>query len=254
MVARTLVAVATRRRRGRTTLSAGGSAAVAGVLCLAGLLFATSADTADGSDLRHEDDDLRALALEESQQVARLEDRVSQLRSGVEELTGTGAPDAGAAGGSALAEASHTAAAEGEGLVVVLADAPRDTSLGAGYSLQDTVVHSQDVQAVVNALWQGGAEAMGVMDQRVIATTAVRCVGSTLRVQGRYYPPPYRIEAVGDPEAMRAALEDSVEVALYRAAADDIGLVYDVSDDDDLELPAYGGSLTMSYASVAPAA
>ena len=251
---RSLVGVARRRRGARSGLSRGGSAAVAGVLCLAGLLFATSADTADGTDLRQEDEDLRAVVLEESQQVARLEDRVADLRSGVDELAQDATPDAaGAAAAGALAEASHTAAVGGEGLVVLLADAPRGTSLPAGYALQDTVVHSQDVQAVVNALWQGGADAMGVMDQRVIATTAVRCVGSTLRVQGRYYPPPYRIEAVGDPRALQAALDASTEVGLYRSAAADLGLVYDVSQ-DDLELPAYGGSLTMSYASVAPAA
>ncbi len=224
------------------------------MLCLAGLLFATSADTSDGSDLRQEDEDLRALVLDEGRQVERLEARVSDLRSGIAELRGGGLPDAaGSASAVDLAEASHTAAAEGEGVVVVLADAPRETALAGGYSLQDTVVHSQDVQAVVNALWEGGAEAMGVMDQRVIATTAVRCVGSTLRVHDRYYPPPYRIEAVGDPEALRAALDASAEVALYRSAAVDLGLVYEVSE-DDLELPAYGGALTMSYASVAPAA
>ena len=224
------------------------------MLCLAGLLFATSADTADGTDLRQEDEDLRALVLEETHQVAQLEERVSDLRSGIDEMTAEAAPEApGAAAADALAVASHTAATEGEGLVVLLADAPRGTALPTGYTTKDTVVHSEDVRAVVNALWEGGAEAMGVMDQRVVATTAVRCVGSTLRVQGRYYPPPYRIEAVGDPEALRAALDSSVDVALYRGAAADLGLVYDVRQ-DDVDLPAYGGSLTMSYASAAPPA
>ncbi|MEJ5887450.1 DUF881 domain-containing protein [Pseudokineococcus marinus] len=241
------------RRRGSRARSRAGTAAVTAVLCLAGLLFATSADTADGTDLRQEDEDLRAVVADESHRVAVLEERVSALRAGVEELSGDEVPGAGSAAADALAVASQTAPAAGEGLVVVLADAPRETSLAPGYALQDTVVHSQDVQAVVNALWQGGAEAMGVMDQRVIATTAVRCVGSTLRVQGRYYPPPYRIEAVGDPEELRAALESSAQVQLYRAAARDLGLVYDVSE-DDLELPAYGGSLRMSYASVPPSA
>ncbi|WP_123380575.1 DUF881 domain-containing protein [Pseudokineococcus lusitanus] len=227
-------------------LSRGGAAAVAGVLCLAGLLFATSAGTADGTDLREDDDDLRAVVLEESSRVATLEERVAAARAEVDALAAPpGEADAGPS--EALAAAGQTAPVSGEGLVVVLADAPRGTVLGAGYDLQDTVVHSQDVQAVVNALWRGGAEGMGVMDQRVIGTTAVRCVGSTLRVQGRYYPPPYRVEAVGDPEALRAALEASPEVALYRQASDDLGLVYEVSE-ADLDLPAYGGTLDLSWA------
>ena len=53
---------------------------------------------------------------------------------------------------------------------------------------------------MVNALWQGGARGIQVMDQRLISTSAVRCVGNTLILQGRVYSPPYRITAVGDPD------------------------------------------------------
>ncbi|MEJ5914596.1 DUF881 domain-containing protein [Pseudokineococcus sp. 1T1Z-3] len=239
---------------GGTRLTRGGAAAVAGVLFLAGLLFSTSARTADGNDLRDDDEDLRALVLEEGQRVADLEAQVAAVRGDVDALGVREAPTSQAGSGpSDLAVASQTSPVSGEGLVVELADAPRGAALEAGYSLQDTVVHSQDVQAVVNALWEGGAVAMGVMDQRVVATTAVRCVGSTLRVHGRYYPPPYRIEAVGDPEALRAALDASPAVQLYVAASEDLGLVYDV-EEDALDLPAFGGSLAMSYARPAPAA
>ena len=52
----------------------------------------------------------------------------------------------------------------------------------------DLVVHQGDVQAVVNALWAGGAEAMSIMDVRVISTSAVRCVGNTLLLHGRSSP------------------------------------------------------------------
>ena len=53
---------------------------------------------------------------------------------------------------------------------------------------------------MVNALWQGGAKGIKVMDQRLISTSAVRCVGNTLILQGRVYSPPYKVTAVGDPE------------------------------------------------------
>ena len=43
------------------------------------------------------------------------------------------------------------------------------------------------MQAVVNALWAGGAEAMSIMNVRVLATSAVRCVGNTLLLHGRVY-------------------------------------------------------------------
>ena len=91
-----------------------------------------------------------------------------------------------------------------------LTDAPPDaTPLVPGVpdpSPNDLVIHQQDLQAVVNALWVGGAEGIQVMDQRLVSTSAVRCVGNTLVLQGRLYSPPYTVTAVGDPEALHAAL------------------------------------------------
>ena len=72
------------------------------------------------------------------------------------------------------------------------------------------------MQAVVNALWAGGAEAMMIQDQRIISTSAVRCVGNTLILQGRVYSPPYRIRAIGDPDALRRTLAAVADVACIR--------------------------------------
>ena len=83
-------------------------------------------------------------------------------------------------------------------LTVTLEDAPiPPDGIPDGYAADDYVVHQQDLQAVVNALWAGGAEALQVMDQRIISTSAVRCVGNTLILQGRVYSPPYSVSAVG---------------------------------------------------------
>ena len=81
-------------------------------------------------------------------------------------------------------------------MTVALDDAPpqaRSRPLPPGIpspTPDDLVVHQQDIQGVVNALWAGGAEAMTLMGQRVIATTAVRCVGNTLLLHGAVYSPP----------------------------------------------------------------
>ena len=91
---------------------------------------------------------------------------------------------------------------------VSLDDAHRSAaSLPEALGPDDIVVHQQDVQGVVNALWAGGAEAMMIQDQRVIATSAVRCVGNTLFLQGRVYSPPYVIKAIGDTTSIKAALD-----------------------------------------------
>jgi uncharacterized protein YlxW (UPF0749 family) len=103
---------------------------------------------------------------------------------------------------------------------------------------------------VVNALWQGGAEAMMLMDQRVISTSAVRCVGNTLILQGRVYSPPYVITAMGDTAALRRALDASPQVGIYRQWVDAVGLGYDVQSDQRKTFPGYAGSINLRYATV----
>ena len=128
---------------------------------------------------------------------------------------------------------------------MTLSDAPRsaDRLLPEGASPDDLVVHQQDVQGVVNALWSAGADAVQIMDQRAIVTSAVRCVGSTLILQGRVYFPPYTITAIGDPDLLRQALDASKAVALYRYS-----LVYRTDTLGNVRLPGYEGTLDLLYA------
>ena len=88
------------------------------------------------------------------------------------------------------------------------------------------------------------------MDQRVLATSAVRCVGSTLLIHGRVYPPPYRISVVGPAERMQRALDASPRVDLYRQYVQLLGLGLTVEEESDIMVPAYEGPLRVAYAQV----
>lgn len=147
-----------------------------------------------------------------------------------------------------LAPAGLTAVA-GPGLEVVLDDAPGEPA-GANVDPNQLVVHQSDLQAVVNALWAGGAEAMTIADQRVIATSAVRCVGNTLLLNGEVFSPPFRVAAIGPSATMLKRLSSSPGVKLFREAAGYYGLGYTVSTESRLELPAYTGSVALSYAHI----
>ncbi|WP_432573095.1 DUF881 domain-containing protein [Kineococcus sp. SYSU DK005] len=233
---------------------AGGRAAVAAVFALAGLLFATSALTSRGTDLRSETADLGALVAERSRLNEQRAARVGDLRAEVDELSRAAAPADRSLedplDDAALGTASGALAVTGPGVTVTLDDAPDDVR-PAGANPDDLVVHQQDVEAVVNALWAGGAEAMSIMDQRVVSTSAVRCVGNVLVLQGRTYSPPYAVAAIGDPAALRAALEASAQVAVYRqyVAAYGLGWSVDAREGaDGLVLPAFDGSTALAAA------
>jgi uncharacterized protein YlxW (UPF0749 family) len=225
----------------------------------AGVLFATSAGAARGGDLRGGDrSDLADLIRAEEQRADEVTDRVERLRREVEAATEqAGETDRRVAAEQRRARdleyAAGTVPVEGPGIRVVLSDAPRsaDRVLPPDATPDDLVVHQQDVQAVVNALWNGGAEAMQIMDQRMVTTGAVRCVGNTLILRGRVYSPPYEITAIGDPQRLRFALDTSEGVALYRYYVDRFGLVYSAEDQTEVRLPSYDGSLDLLYARTA---
>jgi uncharacterized protein YlxW (UPF0749 family) len=229
------------------------------VAALAGLLFTTSATTAAGTQLR--DDrrpELNSLIAQRKRDVDAAGATASTLRDAVardtRELAGS---DQRVADQQSRAEDQQTTAGltemRGPGLTVRLDDAPRrpDGTRPAGARADDLVVHQQDVQAVVNALWAGSAEAMTIMKVRVISTSAVRCVGNTLLLDGRVYSPPFEITAIGDPGRLQRALDGSEAVHLFRQAATDFGLGYQIRVESEVTVPAYDGSVALRSARVA---
>ncbi|MFI7586041.1 DUF881 domain-containing protein [Spongisporangium articulatum] len=238
----------TRGRRGGP-----GAVGVVLVMVVAGLLFTTSAQTAGGSQLRSQSVDLASLLETANAQQARKQAELSALRERYERASAlTAAGDRQLKQLQARLDAARPSAGRtavsGQGLTVTLDDAPHNGALPAGASPDDLVVHQQDVQAVVNALWAGGASAMMLMDQRVISTSAVRCVGNTLILQGRVYSPPYTVRAVGDPAKLRAALDASPDVQYYLQYVAAMDLGWKVSPPTHLDLPEYQGPLSLSYA------
>jgi uncharacterized protein YlxW (UPF0749 family) len=228
------------------------------VALLAGLLFTTTATTAAGTELRNDrGPELANLIDKRQRDLAADREREAELRRQVEDLSrGIGGYDDGVAKQLSQAAGRQPAAGltalHGPALMVRLNDAPRrpDGTRPAGASADDLVVHQQDVQAVVNALWAGHAEAMTIMGVRVISTTAVRCVGNTLLLDGRVHSPPFEIIAIGDVALLQRALDNSPGVRLFREAATAFGLGYEVRVEGDVTVPAYQGSLALRTSKV----
>ena len=226
------------------------------VFALAGLMFAAAANTSQGTDLRAQRvTELRDLVRQKSERVRSLEQSVVTTQRTVDDLAAgrVGDPEAviARAGIAALQDDAGLTPVTGRALTVALDDAPQrepDDPLWQTLTADDVIVHQQDVQAVVNALWRGGAQALQVMDQRIIATSSVQCVGNTLLLQGRVYSPPFVITAVGPVKKMRASLRADPTLQAYRDWAAAVGLGYEVSTTDELTIPGYEGPIAMTYA------
>lgn len=220
---------------------------------LAGLLFATSAVTSEGSDLRADRrTEVAQLIAKQQAVVAAQQTRARALQR---QLAAAGAGDQrvrrAKQQAARLALAAGLRAVRGTGLAVALDDAPyrSDDPAYRGVPADYLVVHQQDVLGVVNALWAGAARAVAVMGHRVIATTSIRCVGNTLLLPGQPpYSPPFTITAIGDPTRLRAALAASRAVRIYREYVDAYGLGYRVTEQADMTLAGYDGPVELSYA------
>jgi uncharacterized protein YlxW (UPF0749 family) len=230
---------------------------VPAVAALTGLLFVTAARTAHGTDLRAErHTELADLVIaHEERGVEQVAER-SGLRSEVATLLAA-TRDVEASRwveeGKALGLGVGMDPASGPGVTVTLDDAPvPPDGIPAQLHPDDYLVHQQDVQSVVNALWAGGAEAVAVMDQRLVATSAVRCVGNTLILQGRVYAPPFTVTAVGPVDQLRQSLESDPQVTAYRQWVDLVGLGYEVAERREVTVPGYDGALDLRYAEPVP--
>jgi uncharacterized protein YlxW (UPF0749 family) len=226
------------------------------VALLAGLLFATSGRTAQGMDLRAgEITELSELIDQRDAVITEQADQLGELQRQVERLTGQAASRYGdVAAAQSAGEAGAMSAAlvplTGPGVVITLDDAPTrpDGSLPVNARPDDLVIHQSDVQAVVNAVWAAAADGVAIMDVRLVATSAVRCVGNTLLLEGRPYSPPFVVTAIADPAAVRAQLAASPQVAVFQQAVEDYGLTFTVRERPVVELPAYDGPLDLEYA------
>ena len=218
---------------------------------IAGLLVVISASNARGIDLRPgRNTDLVSLVQSESRRNAdpggpghpvALGGRYARRRA-----ERTGSTDLAAE----LAEKSVQVGltpVTGPSVTVTLDDAPESVT-GEGVDQDLLVVHQQDIQAVANELWRGGAEAMTIQGQRVIATTGIKCVGNTVVLHGIPYAPPYRISAIGDPARLQAALAGSESIRIYRQYVDAFRLGYEVTVSSKSDFPGYQGSVDLQYA------
>ena len=183
-------------------------------------------------------------------EVDALSSRVNDLSKTLSSQDGTDPQDSESAGTGTMLPA-----VEGPGLVVTLDDSPlwedMVDSSGSTSNINDYVVHQQDVEAVVNALWAGGAESMMIMDQRVLFNSAVICQGNVLLLQGKKYSPPFTVSAIGPTDAMIRALDDSNAVKLYKEYVSAFGLGWKVEKKDDLVFGQSAATLQpLRYASV----
>mgnify|MGYP000848611432 FL=1 len=211
------------------------------VTLASGLLFTISASLAKTAP--HSDSDLIGLVRTSQAEVGALEEQVLGLKAEIDSYTKASEQPA------ATVPALASQAVRGPGVTITLTDAPPD-SLARGAAPNDLVIHQQDIEDVMNALWNGGAEAMTVQDIRVTGRTVIRCIGNVILVDGDSFSPPYVIKAIGDPAQLRRKVDENPRIVNYKTYVTLYGLGWEMTTEDELRLPAASADSTNSYAQV----
>jgi uncharacterized protein YlxW (UPF0749 family) len=219
------------------------------VAVLAGVLFTWNVQSAPDSDLR-DSPGLRGMVAARDRQVQRQEQDQSRLAEQVAALMAQAGQTAQEQDPN-LALAAGAVEVHGPGVTVLLDDSKTvvDVLADSATTPSDRLVHQQDIDAVMNALWAGGAQAMAVQGHRITSATVVKCVGNVILVAGRVYSPPYQVSAIGPAENLRAQLDAAPALVAYRERANRLGLTWTVTEEKDLTMsPDLAATSRLRYA------
>ncbi len=107
------------------------------------------------------------------------------------------------------------------------------------------LIHDDDLLKIINELRAAGAEALSLNDERIVATSEIRCAGPTVSVNNTRSAPPYVIKAIGNPKTLEASLK------MRGGVVDTLkfwGIQAEIKAEENIVVPAYKGAFRFEYA------
>jgi len=178
-----------------------------------------------------------------SQRLSQSEKEREALQQQVKELSQSSRSEATSKEQELVKMGAGVVALQGPGILVSIDDSKRASKPGENPNLY--LIHDDDILKVINELWAAGAEAMSINEQRLIASSEIRCAGPTLSVNNTRYSPPYEIRAIGDPQTLENSLRmrgGVVETLQFW------GIQVTIRKPDLVTVPAYKGTFRFEYA------
>jgi uncharacterized protein YlxW (UPF0749 family) len=180
-----------------------------------------------------------------------LKTQLAQLRARLDEIQRNASSQSGAARELQIRLDELKASAgltplSGDGVVIQLDDA-RSASVSSR-DVDKSICHATDLTDIINTAWKGGAVAVAVKDERIVSSSSVYCVGSTIMVNGTLMSPPFNILAIGPQNSLLGAFDDPNQLQDIKQRRDVQGLGFRVTRAGAINVPAYSGALNVRYA------
>jgi uncharacterized protein YlxW (UPF0749 family) len=132
----------------------------------------------------------------------------------------------------------------GDGVLITLDDA---RGASAAKDVEKSICHNTDLTDIVNQAWRGGAEAIAVNDERIVGSSSIYCVGSTIMVNGTLMSPPFSVVVIGPPNELLATYDDPSQLRDIKQRRDVYGLGFRVSRATGVHVPPYRGALNIRF-------
>jgi len=87
----------------------------------------------------------------------------------------------------------------GQGIIITAKDGTPNVSTD---NMSLYLVHDADLREIVSELWNAGAEAISINDQRIVSTTCIVCAGNIISINGEKINSPFVIKAIGNQESL----------------------------------------------------
>jgi uncharacterized protein YlxW (UPF0749 family) len=102
----------------------------------------------------------------------------------------------------------------------------------------DSEIRDEDLATLVDGLFEAGAEAIAINDQRINALGGIRNTNRAVHVNGRPVNAPYVVSAIGDPRTLQARLVETYQGQQWFGLVNGLDFVYEAVNVDDIRLPA----------------
>ena len=138
-------------------------------------------------------------------------------------------------------------AVHGQGIIIRISDgiAPANA-----IDISNYIVHDVNLRMIVNYLFNAGAEAISINGERIVSSTAITCIGNTIKVNDEKVTTPFEIKAIGLQEKLYGAMTTQGQY-LY-VLANTTGISIDsIERSDSITVEGYNGIYNFEYASVA---
>lgn len=178
-----------------------------------------------------------------SQRLSQTEKERDALVKQVQELKRTSGAEAASKEFERIKMGAGVVAVEGPGIIVTIDDSKRPSKPGENPNLY--LIHDDDILKVINELWAAGAEAMSINEQRLIASSEIRCAGPTLSVNNSRYSPPYEVRVIGEPTTLENALKmrgGVIETLQFW------GIQVTIKTQEVVKVPAFKGTFRFEFA------